>query len=63
MGEMDRAREIIEFLKDKDADLATKLDLYMDKVESPRILFSGAAARLDTTCPSIPQSLLKNLNH
>jgi len=40
MGEMDKAREMVEFLEDKDADLATTLDLYMDKVEPPRIRFA-----------------------
>ena len=39
MGEIDKAREMVEFLEDRDADLATTLDLYLDKVMPPRILF------------------------
>lgn len=39
MGEMDKAWEMVEFLEDKDAALANTLDLYIDKVQPPRISF------------------------
>jgi tetratricopeptide (TPR) repeat protein len=44
MGEMDKAQEMVEFLEDKDAALATTLDLYMDKVEPPKILFAWGSS-------------------
>ena len=40
MGEIDEAEEIVEFLEDKDADLSNMLNLYMKKVEPPKILFN-----------------------
>jgi len=44
MGEMDKAREMVEFLEDKDASLANTLDLYADKVEPPKILFAWGSS-------------------
>lgn len=46
MVEMDRALEILEFLKDKDVDPVTMREHYMNKVESPRII--------RPTIPSVP---------
>jgi tetratricopeptide (TPR) repeat protein len=44
MGEMDQAREMVEFLEDKDAALANTLDLYIDKVEPPKIMFAWGSS-------------------
>ncbi len=44
MGEMDKAREMVEFLEDKDAALANTLDLYLDKVQPPRISFAWGSS-------------------
>ena len=44
LGEMDKAREMVEFLEDKDAALANTLDLYIDKVEPPKIMFAWGSS-------------------
>ena len=44
MGELDKAGEMVEFLEDKDTDLANTLDLYMDKVEPPKIMFAWGSS-------------------
>ena len=44
MGAMEKAQEMVEFLEDKDADLATTLGYYMDKVEPPKILFAWGSS-------------------
>lgn len=38
MGEMEKAAEMVDYLKDKDADLASTLGLYLDRVKPPELL-------------------------
>ena len=44
MGEMDEAQEMVEFLEDKDPDLANTLSHYMNKVKPPEILFAWGSS-------------------
>jgi len=40
LGQIDKAREQVEFLEDKDSSLANTLSLYIYKTEPPRFLFA-----------------------
>ena len=44
MGEMEKAQEMVDFLEDKDADLAATLASHMDKVEPPKILLAWGSS-------------------
>jgi tetratricopeptide (TPR) repeat protein len=50
MGLMDEAQEIVDFLEEKDEDLADTLSRYMYKVDPPQIMFASASS-------SFPKSL------
>jgi Flp pilus assembly protein TadD len=43
-GEMENAREMVDFLKDKDASLSSTLDSYINKVQPPKIQFAWGSS-------------------